>query len=267
MIHNAGGEDNNKVLSAINASIQAIYSTRTKLNADTATNLMSAETFMDASMAMEYGFIDNIVQTGRKVKLPKNKTVTALAAIYNELTIPKTMNKVTALLGLKNEASEEVVVESIETLQGENKALKEAKEKAEADLKESQDKLKAIEEAEAAKVEAAVVSKVENAITKGFAKAEKKDELIALGKINMSLLDTVIESNTKATKSANIGDVVNRLGTKPADDRSEWTIRDWEKKDPKGLTAIKNETPEVHATMYENYYKLGIGNKTFKPKG
>jgi len=42
---------------------------------------------------------------------------------------------------------------------------------------------------------------------------------------------------------------------KDENDRSDWTIRDWEKKDAKGLEKIQNETPEIYKEMFNNYYK------------
>lgn len=265
MIHNAGGDTSDKVLNAINASIQTIYKDRTRLNGDTAANLMSAETFMNTDMAMEYGFIDSVIQTGKKVKLPKNKSVEALAKIYNELITPKTMNKVTALLGLKNEASEDVIAESVEALQEKIKNLEADKVTNDAELKKATDKLKAIEDAEKAKTETEVITKVDNAISKGLDKT-KRDDLIALGKTNMSMLDMVIESSAKASKTVAVLPAGAGKVVAGGEDRSSWTIMDWQKKDAKGLEEIQNTTPEVYTQMYENYYKLGIGNPKFKNK-
>jgi hypothetical protein len=116
-------------------------------------------------------------------------------------------------------------------------------------------------EEEAIKV-ADVTAKVENAINKGLAKADKKDELIELGKTNMSMLDLVIESATKASKATSVLPA-NAGKESTGEDRSSWTIVDWQKKDEKGLAEIQKTTPEVYNQMYENYYKLGIGNPKF----
>ena len=261
MIHNASGDTNDSVLNAINSSIQTIYKDRTHLNGDVANELMNKETFMDCKMSLENGFIDEIVETGKKVKLPKSKTVQNLALIYNALLTTKKMDKITASLGIENESTEEKVVESIEELKAKLKIAEDEKIAKDAELAELQTKLDAIKVAEDSKKEAEVVSTVENAISKGWAKAELKDSLIEMGNINLSTLNKLFESASKAT--------VATMVFKPKDetnpnDTANWTIMDWQKKDPKGLTKIKNETPEIYTMMYDNYYKLGIGKPTKK---
>lgn len=266
MIHNASGETGDAVLNAINASIQIIYKDRTHLNGDVAAELMNKETFMTAKEAETYGFIDKggIIETGKKLKLPKKKSIENLALIYNQLLTPKKMDKITASLNLAENSTEDVVVESIETLKKELETEKAEKEKLAARIAELDKLAEDAKKAEEAKTESEVIAKVEAAITKGLDKT-KKDELIALGKINMSLLDTVIESSTKASKAVAVLPA-GALNAKDADEKSSWTILDWMKKDPKGLTVIKNETPEVYSQMYDNFYVLGIGNKNFKKK-
>ena len=265
MIHNASGETGDAVLNAINTSIQNIYNNNTNMNGDVASNLMNKETFMDCKMALEHGFIDNVIESTIKVKLPKKKSIQNLALIYNQLTTKK-MDKITASLKLADNSTEDVVVESIEVLKKDLDSEKAEKEILQARIKELEKVAEdAKAEAESKELET-VTAIVENAISKKLINVDKKAELIALGKINMSLLNTVIEASTKASVATMVMPVVAIANAKGADERAEWTISDWMKKDQKGLTAIKNETPEIYTLMYDNYYKLGIGNKNFKNK-
>jgi hypothetical protein len=41
---------------------------------------------------------------------------------------------------------------------------------------------------------------------------------------------------------------------KLADQRKDWTIRDWEKKDSKGLLKLKAESPDGYQAMYDDFY-------------
>ena len=266
MIHNASGETKDTVLNSINASINTIYQNNTAMNGDVASNLMKNETFMDCKMALDMGLIDNVVETGTKLKLPKKKSIENLSEIYNQLLLtPTKMNKITALLGLKNEASEEVVVDSIEALKKDLDTEKAEKEILAARVKELEAHAEEAKVAEEAKELAVITTVVENAIAKGLIKEDKKSDLISLGKINMSLLDTVIEASTKSSVATMVMPV-SATNLAKEDDRANWTIVDWMKKDSKGLTSLKNETPEIYTLMYDNYYKLGIGNKSFKNK-
>lgn len=265
MIHNASGDTKDSVLNAINSSIQTIYRENTNMNGDVASNLMNKETFMDCKMALEHGFIDSVIETGTKVKLPKKKSIENLALIYNQLTIKK-MDKITASLKLAENSTEEVVVESIEALKKDLDSEKAEKEVLEARIKELEKNVEDAKIATEAKELETVTSVVENAISKKLINEDKKAELIALGKTNMSLLNMVIESSTKASKSTMVMPVGAVVNVAVADERSSWTIMDWQKKDSKGLTALKNESREIYDLMYDNYYKLGIGNKNFKQK-
>lgn len=269
MIHNAGGDTSDSVLKAINESIQTIYKDRTRLNGDTASDLMNKETFMNCDMAMENGFIDEVVQTGKKVKLPAKKSVEALAKIYNELLKPKQMTKVTNLLGINNEASEDVIAENISKLQKELKDATDAKEAAEAKLKEFEEAENKRKEAEAEKAKSNATELVQNAFKNKLIEESQVEGLTNLAVADFKTVSNMIsslESASKKTKTAvNVHNPSDK-GEKPADDRTNWTIFDWQKKDPKGLTEIQNTTPEVYAQMYDNYYKLGVGNPKFKNK-
>ena len=269
MIHNAGGDTSDSVLKAINESIQIIYKDRTRLNGDTASDLMNKETFMNCDMAMEYGFIDEVVQTGKKVKLPAKKSVEALAKIYNELLKPKQMTKVTNLLGINNEASEDVIAENISKLQKELKDATDAKEAAEAKLKEFEDAENKRKEAEAEKAKSNATELVQNAFKNKLIEESQVEGLTNLAVADFKTVSNMISSLESASKKAKTAVNVHTpsdKGEKPADDRTNWTIVDWQKKDPKGLTEIQNTTPEVYAQMYDNFYKLGINNPKFKHK-
>jgi hypothetical protein len=37
--------------------------------------------------------------------------------------------------------------------------------------------------------------------------------------------------------------------------KEAWTIRDWEKNDPKGLASIKETSPSLFEDMYNSFYK------------
>ena len=59
------------------------------------------------------------------------------------------------------------------------------------------------------------------------------------------------------SKINNVKDAVKIFDAKNIenkDTRADWTIRDWEKKDAKGLHVIKNETPEIYNEMYNKFY-------------
>ena len=68
--------------------------------------------------------------------------------------------------------------------------------------------------------------------------------------------DVIVVENM-LSKINNVKDAVKIFDAKNIenkDTRADWTIRDWEKKDVKGLEVIKNETPLIYTEMYNKFY-------------
>lgn len=272
MCHPAAGSDDQKLVGILEDSIKNLYKNKTRLNDTTTNTIFEKETYFSNSakadynltQAIEMGVVDAIISSGKKISRITNKksvTVESLASIYNELLTPKTMSKVNALLGLKNEASEDAAVESISALKAERDALKTESEANKAKLEELEAKIAADKQAKEDEMKAKAASLVDNAIKEKRAKVEDKEKLVNLAVADYDTVKTMLESKASAGKAPQILSVDNK---KTAGDRADWTIKDWQKKDSAGLQKIQNETPEVYQTMYDNYYKLGIGNDNFK---
>ena len=76
-----------------------------------------------------------------------------------------------------------------------------------------------------------------------------------MAKNNFEFVANMISKIKNTTEAVKVFDAKNVVTNKGSEDRSTWTIRDWEKKDAKGLAKIKNETLEVYNEMYNAYYK------------
>ena len=80
----------------------------------------------------------------------------------------------------------------------------------------------------------------------------EKDSTIEMAKNNFEFVANMISKINNVKDAVKVFDVKN---IDKSEVRSDWTIRDWEKKDAKGLAKIKNETPEVYNEMYNKHYK------------
>ena len=60
-----------------------------------------------------------------------------------------------------------------------------------------------------------------------------------------------VSINKEATKIFNQTPVLNNF----ISGKESWTIRDWEKKDSKGLEKLKQESPELYMNMFNEFYK------------
>jgi len=91
---------------------------------------------------------------------------------------------------------------------------------------------------------------VEDTIRSGKYAPSTKEGLIKLATADFESFKSVSETlQTKviSNKIPNIDSVI-------VDEKLGWNIRDWEKKDPSGLKAMKDSSPERYNTLYDAFY-------------
>lgn len=246
-------EDRMKIEAAMQVmtdSLAMILSQNSGMELAEVKGLMDKETWLNATQALEMKLIDKIIDSTPKKRLAPND----LMAMANSIVKPKeiTMKNVLKLLNLNENASEDAAVESVEALKEKVKNL----ETENGTLKTENEGFKtAKESAEAAKVEAEATNEVEAAITAGKLSADKKVELVASAKKDLTGFKNMIAAIPSVSKHVNLIEQLSKVKNVGGEDRSAWTIRDWDKKDPAGLRKIMNETPELYASMYDSYYR------------
>lgn len=233
MMHNANGGSDEEVLNLITNSLAKIFERNTNLTLDKCKDLMAKETWMTADECLNLGIVDEIVQT-KKIKPTMNATVKELYAIYNKV-ITKTnnkMNKVTDLLKLSNEASEEAIVEAINAKEAK---IQELQNSIDAQTKE----LNALKQSIADK-EAEERKEIVNAAAKAGKIAEvSKEVYLTSNKTNAELIEvfgklTPAYTPIMPTNTAPVNTVAGR---------ENWTFQDWSKNDPKGLKDMQDNDP------------------------
>ena len=240
MMHNANGGSDEEVLNLITNSLAKIFERNTNLTLDKCKDLMAKETWMTAVECMSLGIVDEIIET-KKMKPAMNATVRELHAIYNKVIIKTEtkMNKLTDLLKLSNEASEEAIVEAVNAKDAKIAEL-------EASIEAQSNELQALKDANNEAVQAAKVELVENAIKEGKIADASKEIYLTSNKSNEELKDvfskltpayTPIFENKANTQAAVAG-------------RESWTFNDWSKKDPQGLAEMRvNDAPSFEALI------------------
>jgi ATP-dependent protease ClpP protease subunit len=246
MGHEASSPDQ-KISDLATDTLVTFLSNNTKKDKEQIMAMLKKETWISDSRVSDYslqqakdmGFFDEIISTKRKLSVPTN--LMDMALLYNKILTEQPMeeNK-NELQELKNKVTE--LTESNRVLQTK---LTDA-EARELDLKNKA-------EAEAKTRAEALVNK---AVKDGKLKEEEKAEYITAATSNFSFVENALEKISNVKPAAKVFDftkVSNKKGS--AEDRSDWTIRDWEKKDHKGLLEIKNSTPELYDEMYNAFYK------------
>ena len=202
--------------------------------------------------AVDMGFVDYIINTGKKLKEITNakKDLSSLARIYNALNITKTENMIELkkCLDLKNDFSDEkaetIAIETIKTLRTENATKDTNLTTALAKVTELQTKIDEIENA--AKVEKTRVATeaVESGIKAGKIKAENKADMIVMAETNLNAFNTLIGA-TNTVKAAVIFERATAANAAKVDNiRDNWTFKDWIMNDSKGLDKMVKNDPD-----------------------
>lgn len=253
MMHNPSGVTDTEVLALVKSTLVTILSNRTKLDEDTINKMMDAETWLSASQCLEMGVVDEIVSSNKKIKISKSESLSNMAIIYNKIINKPNMEKIQNVLKLSNEADEAAIVAEIEKKDNVNAELVKENEELKARLKVIDDAKKEAEEVAKKELETKAIELVENAIKEKKIAETEKDSTVALAIANFGAVENMLSKINNVKDAVKVFDIKNVKTDKS--DRANWTIRDYEKNDPKALAEIKNSTPEVYEQMFNSYYK------------
>ncbi len=239
MMHNANGVPDEEVLNLITNSLAKIFERNTNLTMDKCKDLMSKETWMSADECMNLGIIDEIVVTKQK-SIAMNSNIFELQNIYNKI-LNKTENKMiklTELLKLSNEASEDAIVEAVN-------AKSETIANLEAKIGELTNELNALKESNEAAENAAKIELVENAIKEGKIDAATKEIYLVSNKSNVELKEVFAKLKPAYTP---IFENKKALENLPAG-RESWDFAKWSKEDPKALAEMQKNDPNTFNSL------------------
>lgn len=218
--------------------------------------ILSKESFFDATEATKLGFFDEVIDSNEKVET-KGLSNEAIFEVFNSLegeniqamkskdsisNHNKTdMSEVNKALGIKAEASESAQID----------ALVELKTQAEkvpglvAEIDELKTELKNSNEEKAK-------SLVDNAIKDLKISEESRELWVANAMENFASTSKMLDGLKTVAASMNILDQAKE-GKEGKEDRSEWGLNDWSKNDQEGLDAMQKEEPAKFKLLLDNY--------------
>lgn len=272
MLHNprpqAGKALDAKTRNAIDAlrdSLVTMLDNNASLTADQVAELMDVETWLNADEAKAKGLIDGIVVTERKHREElQGKDTEAIAAytggvilneLINEFDKPNNSDMLNIVnhLGLEKDAKEDAIIAKIKEVEGNLATATTEKEEAVTAKDEAVTaKDEALETVATLTTERAEMA-VEAAIKDGKVDKKDRETLVATAKENYEAFKTVLNSVTVAP--ASIIAALNPGASAKVEGRENWTMRDWEKKDPKGLSKMQGEDPTGYQALYDETYK------------
>jgi len=249
-----------EVLAGIKDSLVLIFTNHTEKTAEQISAIMANESWYSAEDAQAEGFIDEIIPTARIKEL----AAASIAQIFNaiidnnktEVLNPnkKIMDNLKTHFNLDENATEADVLDQIKTLETQAEALKTANETLTTDKEaleaEKETLTNAVDQLETEIANLTVVA----AIKEGKVSAKDKETLVENAKKDLYSFKTILNSVKLAPVS--ITDTIKAADTNGADaGRNGWTIRDWEKNDPKGLFKMTQQDPDQYNKLFNDYYK------------
>jgi ATP-dependent Clp protease protease subunit len=258
MVHNPSGGSDMAVQNLVKDTLSTILSNRCSKTKDEMDKMMDAETWMDAKTALNNGLVDEIISSGKKIKIKKNESLENMALIYNKLINKPNMEKINNVLKLKNEATEENAIAAIEALNTEKEALF-------AEVETLKNRLAAIDAENQAKEDAAktaLTNKATELVNKAvadkkIAETEKEVTLAnaSSSESNFEFVKNMLDKVNGTKIATKVFDIKNVTTHKGVENREDWKFSDWSKKDDKGLLKMKNENPELFEALYNKEYK------------
>jgi len=265
MMHNAKGMDGteDEVSQIFTDSIKKIISSMCNKSESEIGAMMADETFMDSSTMINCGMLkpENVIVTAKKPKILAND-VKGIYAICNQFLttdqVPQTqkqvkkMSKVNSLLKLSNEASEEAVSEALVKVLTDKEVLEAKLTELQNEVSSLQDSLKNYKDAEDRMKEAMVSELIENGIKEGKIEDATKEVWANLAKSNYEDCKKALNGiGPKKPAHVNVFTPDNQSN----DPRANWTIRDWEVNDSKGLLKLKSENNAEYTRLFNAFYK------------
>jgi len=281
MIHNSwGGVVGNsqemrrqaEMLDKITAQYVAIYATKTGLPEAKIKAMMDKDEYMTAKQALALGFADEIgeamvtpayMQTllmhkpQRGTKPPAAAPATQPAQAQNDndlspITEPPKMElaQMALSVGLPATATAEQVQARIAELNAAETALK----------------------AQAAANRQAAETRVHQALADKLIEASAKNALIELGAADPAALDGILKPKAAAAPPLHTlaGNQDKGAGSAIIAARADWTLKDWLKKDPSGLTKMRKDHPDLYAELaraFEDDFARRVNLQTMSKAG
>lgn len=255
-------------LGAMRSTLLVILKNRTNKSESELSEMMAAQTWLNAKEALKGGFVDEIISSKHKDKKRKRQPVAEITNILQSITNTSKTEKMKELckyLNLSEDATEASIIEAIKKI---NDKLTDAVTNLETrttELTEATDKItahettiKAFEDKQTEMTEALVNETVDKAQEDGVISEDKVEEIKNHYK-NDPVGLKLIFGNLK-TPAQIISDKLEAEGGNKeiAEDRKDWSFRKWEQEDATGLEDIRNNNVKLYNKMYEAEYDVKL---------
>ena len=279
-------EETKKAVKAMRDQLLIILTNRTGLKKERIEKMMNEVTWLNAKQAKNFGFVDEIISTARKIKniaamgdasaadlhrkyteilnqidpdepvpvpVPGPKSTIKMKNIKNTLKLDESVDETVV-----NDKVKEVVNE-VKTLKGDVKDKDEEIEKLKKANVEMQEKVSSVEDK-------AAIDYVENAIKEGKLKKDDKEKMLEKAKEDFEGFKEIVDAFVPTVGSIN--NMIDKSGKEvPATEFGKFeggkldgkSLRELEKEDETKVSEIMNKAPELYNALYIAEYKVEEG--------
>lgn len=243
-------------LDNIRESLVTILHNNSNVDKEVVSQLMGAETWLDAQEAVNSRLMDNMVSTHRQDLRLTNEAELIYNAVNiefnNKILEMELENKVEELENSLTAKVEEVsgLENKVEELSTELEGSKNELEEVKNELETSKTALEAATEVNNELKKQIAEGVVNNAIEAGKIKEDKKEFFLKLASNDMECFSNLLEGIE--TPKVSISNMIQEpLNENP---RKDWNYMKWQKEDPKGLEDLKNSNPVEFEKLRKEYY-------------
>lgn len=267
MVHNVSGSENpdeneQKAINALQDSLVTILTNRTSKSKTEITDMMNAETWLNAKEALEAGFIDEIISSKHKeTKKRKQQSKLEIVNILNHNQKPEKMKTLCKYLDLSEDASESAILDAIKKINSDLTDVKEelgtektALVKANETIDNQKTTITDFETKQTELNKALVEENVDAAIKDGKFEEKDKEELAKEFENNLPGLKLIV--GKLKTPAQIITDKLKGSGGNSVipEDKKDWGLRKLEEEAPELAEKIRTTNSELYKTMYKTEY-------------
>ena len=258
-----------KALNAMRASLLMILKNRTNKSEKELSDMLAAETWLNAKEALEGGFVDEIVSSKhtpkeRRKRQPVAEITNILKSITN--TSNKTnMKELTKYLDLNEDATEQAILEAVRKIADKLTEVTASLETRDGELVDANKEIETqkteittFKDAQTKLTETLVDETLDKAVKDGVIEEGKKEEIKDHYKNDLTGLKLIL-GNIKSPAQTIIDKLEAEGGnTEIPEARKDWSLIEWEQKDQKGIDKIRNENPKLYAKMHLAEYGVEL---------
>jgi uncharacterized protein YdaT len=235
---------------------------------------MSQETWLDASEALSYKFVDEVIETGTKVdnediaELDSNKIFNTFVDVVNSLNDKPKIDKMEEVANYLNlaDATESNILDALKVKESKIEELKNSVLDLTAKAEEMEAVKNELTEYKTKELEAKTAKATElvnSFVNDGKLEEEAVELWTSKAVENYSEVETLF-SAIKFRASAKISEPKAKVNPLVSEDRKDWDFANWDQKDPEGLAKIKAEDSTLYGELLNAYKEKVTSNNTFK---